>query len=67
MKYFGNLRRDPNTGSEIAFTGYNFWLHKLDQFNGNFEAAEMLKAFLSASEYRGRFPRQSARAMIVFH
>jgi len=57
MEYFGYLRRDPNTGADIDFTGYNFWLDKLNQFDGNFEAAEMVKAFLSATEYRGRFPR----------
>jgi hypothetical protein len=57
MEYFGYLRRDPNSGQETDFTGYNFWLDKLNQFNGNFESSEMVKAFLSASEYRGRFPR----------
>jgi uncharacterized protein (TIGR03118 family) len=49
MEYFGYLRRDPDTG------GFNFWLGKLNAFNGNFVAAEMVKAFLSSSEYRQRF------------
>jgi hypothetical protein len=57
MEYFGYLRRDPNSGQDLDFTGYQFWLNKLDQFQGNFEAAEMVKAFLSAGEYRSRFPR----------
>jgi glucose/arabinose dehydrogenase len=51
MEYFGYLRRDPDT------SGYNFWLNKLNQFNGNFEQAEMVKAFIVSSEYRDRFPR----------
>src|SRR6185369_1689821 len=49
MEYFGYLRRDPDT------SGFNFWLNKLNTFNGNFRNAEMVKAFLSSSEYRQRF------------
>jgi len=30
-------------------------LDKLNQFNGNFVAAEMVKAFISSGEYRQRF------------
>jgi len=36
-------------------SGYNFWLFKLNSFNGDFLKAEMVKAFLDATEYRGRF------------
>ncbi len=57
MQYFGYLRRDPNTGPDTNFDGYNFWLTKLNTFNGNFRQAEMVKAFLVAGEYRGRFPK----------
>jgi uncharacterized protein (TIGR03118 family) len=49
MQYFGYLRRDPDTA------GYNFWVNKLNSFNGNFVTAEMVKAFISSSEYRQRF------------
>jgi hypothetical protein len=49
MEYFGYLRRDPDED------GYRFWLNKLNQFGGNFEQAEMVKAFISSSEYRQRF------------
>jgi uncharacterized protein (TIGR03118 family) len=49
MEYFGYLRRDPDTA------GFNFWLNKLNAVNGNFIQAEMVKAFISASEYRQRF------------
>jgi N-acetylneuraminic acid mutarotase len=57
MQYFGYLRRNPNDPPEptLDFQGYNFWLTKLNQFNGNFVNAEMVKAFLVASEYRQRF------------
>jgi len=57
MQYFGYLRRNPNNAPEptLDFQGYNFWLDKLNQFNGNFIEAEMVKAFLSSAEYRRRF------------
>jgi uncharacterized repeat protein (TIGR01451 family)/CSLREA domain-containing protein len=57
MEYFGYLQRDANAGQDTDFTGYNFWLNKLNTFGGNFHQAEMVKAFLSSIEYRGRFPR----------
>jgi hypothetical protein len=49
MQYFGYLRRDPDE------SGYRFWLDKLNGFDGNFEQAEMVKAFLVSGEYRQRF------------
>jgi len=55
MQYFGYLRRNPNDAPDGNFGGYDFWLNKLDQFNGNFIEAEMVKAFLSSIEYRSRF------------
>ncbi|MGB8510095.1 MAG: hypothetical protein WCD76_17080 [Pyrinomonadaceae bacterium] len=55
MQYFGYLQRDPDAAPDLNFDGYNFWLGKLNQFNGNFVNAEMVKAFIVASEYRGRF------------
>ena len=57
MQYFGYLRRNPDDAPEANrdFAGYNFWLGKLEQFNGNFHAAEMVKAFIASGEYRGRF------------
>lgn len=55
MEYFGYMRRDPNKGPDSDFTGFDFWLRKLDQFNGNFEQAEMVKAFINSGEYRRRF------------
>ncbi|MDT7777604.1 MAG: hypothetical protein QOC99_116 [Acidobacteriota bacterium] len=55
MQYFGYLRRNPNDQPDTDFSGWQFWLSKLDQFNGNFVKAEMVKAFLSSIEYRQRF------------
>jgi hypothetical protein len=57
IQYFGYLRRNPNDAPEatLDFKGYNFWLNKLNQFNGNYIQAEMVKAFISSSEYRRRF------------
>jgi hypothetical protein len=56
-EYFGYLRRNPNDAPEttLDYTGYDFWVTKLNQFNGNFIDSEMVKAFLSSIEYRQRF------------
>jgi uncharacterized protein (TIGR03437 family) len=57
MEYFGYLLRNPPDAPEptLDYQGYNFWLNKLNQFNGNYINAEMVKAFLSSIEYRQRF------------
>src|SRR3989441_24203 len=55
MEYFGYLRRNPNDAPDSNFDGYNFWLNKLNSFNGNFVQAEMVKAFITSAEYRNRF------------
>jgi len=57
MQYFGYLRRNPNDPpeAELNFNGYNFWLAKLNQHNGNFIQAEMVKSFIVSGEYRQRF------------
>ncbi len=49
MEYFAYLQRD------LDEEGFQFWLSKLNQFNGNFEQAEMVKAFIISAEYRDRF------------
>ena len=54
-EYFGYLRRNPNDAPDSDYTGYDFWLTKLNQLNGNYINAEMVKAFLSSIEYRQRF------------
>jgi hypothetical protein len=60
MQYFGYLRRNPDDvgfggNPDPNFDGFNFWLAKLNQFNGNFVQAEMVKAFILSIEYRQRF------------
>jgi uncharacterized protein (TIGR03118 family) len=55
MEYFGYLRRNPDDLPDTNLNGYNFWLNKLNQFNGNFVSADMVKAFIKSTEYRGRF------------
>ena len=49
MEYFGYLRRDPDE------PGYQFWLAKLNAAGGDFIQAEMVKAFITSTEYRQRF------------
>ena len=58
MQYFGYLRRNPNDPQDTDFTGWKFWLDKLNEFNGNFIQAEMVKAFITSTEYRNRFSSQ---------
>jgi hypothetical protein len=54
-QFFGYLRRNPNDLPDSDYSGYDFWLGKLNQFNGDYIAAEMVKAFISSDEYRKRF------------
>jgi hypothetical protein len=60
MQYFGYLRRDPNNGNgDTDYTGYDFWLTKLNQAPGDhdhaFVNADMVKSFIVAAEYKSRF------------
>ena len=55
MQYFGYLRRNPDDAPDNDFAGFDFWLAKLNQFGGDFRAAEMVKAFITSGEYRHRF------------
>ena len=57
MQYYGYLRRNPDDAPEpgLNFGGWNFWLGKLNEFNGDPVRAEMVKAFLDSGEYRNRF------------
>jgi hypothetical protein len=49
LQYFGYLQRDPDEA------GRQFWLDKLNQFNGDFLKAEMVRSFIISDEYRSRF------------
>lgn len=55
MQYFGYLRRNPDDEPDGNLSGYNFWLNKLNSFGGDFQRAEMVKAFIVSVEYRQRF------------
>ncbi|HEX8337357.1 MAG TPA: hypothetical protein VF621_11550, partial [Pyrinomonadaceae bacterium] len=55
MQYFGYLRRDPDAAPDADFSGYQFWLDKLNEFNGDYIRAEMVKAFITSLEYQQRF------------
>ncbi|HSE21598.1 MAG TPA: Calx-beta domain-containing protein [Pyrinomonadaceae bacterium] len=55
MEYYGYLRRNPTDLPDVDDSGYQFWLNKLNSFGGNFQAAQMVKAFLDSAEYRHRF------------
>ena len=55
MQYYGYLLRNPNDMPDLNFSGFDFWLAKLNQFNGNFVQAEMVKAFITSGEYKQRF------------
>ena len=49
MEYVGYLRRNPDA------PGFNFWLGKLNQYNGDPFQAEMVRSFILSPEYRSRF------------
>jgi hypothetical protein len=68
MQYYGYLRRDPDSAPDIDFSGYGFWLAKLNsvsrpgedmrddaQAQARVQRAEMVRAFIESIEYRGRF------------
>jgi hypothetical protein len=55
MQFFGYLRRNPNDPQDTDYSGYEFWLGKLNQFGGNFVNAEMVKSFILSTEYKQRF------------
>lgn len=57
MQYFGYLRRNPNDAPEetLDYQGYQFWLNKLNRFNGDYVRAQLVNAFLVSGEYRKRF------------
>lgn len=68
MEYFGYLRRNPDDAPDGNFSGYDFWLAKLNQFSlpgedmrddaqafNRAQRAEMVRAFIESFEYRERF------------
>ncbi len=74
MQYFGYLRRNPDNAPDNNFSGYDFWLAKMNQFSlpgedmSNEETAsnrafraEMVNSFIVSGEYRGRFGGDTTR------
>lgn len=68
MQYAGYLRRNPNDAPDTDYTGYDFWLAKMDEFSApgedvrdpltaqrRIQRAEMVRAFIVSDEYRKRF------------
>jgi hypothetical protein len=62
MQFLGYLRRNPNDAPDKDYTGYDFWLSKLNNFTQpgddvlvRVQKAEMVRAFIVSGEYRGRF------------
>jgi hypothetical protein len=68
MQYLGYLRRNPNDAPDSDYTGFDFWLGKLNSFSAPGEdmrdqatserrilRAQMVTAFISSAEYRQRF------------
>jgi hypothetical protein len=55
MQYFGYLQRNPNEGRDRDYSGYEFWLTKLNAHGGDYINAQMVQAFIDAGEYRNRF------------
>jgi hypothetical protein len=55
MQYFGYLQRNPNAAPDTDWSGFNFWLSKLNTHHGDYRAAEMVKSFIISGEYRNRF------------
>jgi hypothetical protein len=67
-QYIGYLRRNPNDAPDNDYSGFDFWLAKLDSFSlpgedvrneqtaiSRAQRAEMVRAFILSAEYRGRF------------
>ena len=67
-QYYGYLRRNPDDAPDNNFSGYDFWLNKLEQFSvpgedvrdevvafRRVQRAEMVRSFLISIEYRERF------------
>jgi hypothetical protein len=55
MQYFGYLHRNPDEGPDADLSGFNYWRQKLEDNGGDFHKAEMVRAFIEATEYRNRF------------
>ena len=68
MQYIGYLRRNPNDAPDSDYTGFDFWLAKMNSVSApgedvrdpltaqrRIQRAEMVRAFIVSDEYRKRF------------
>jgi hypothetical protein len=68
MQYLGYLRRNPNDAPDSDYSGFDFWLNKLNAFSSAGEdmrdsqtaerrvlRAQMVTAFIVSGEYPQRF------------
>jgi len=55
MQYFGYLRRNPTDPPDNNDKGYQFWLKKLNNANGDYIGSQMVRSFIVSDEYRQRF------------
>lgn len=72
MQYIGYLRRNPNDAPDSDYTGFDFWLTKLNSFTVpgddplvRAQRAEMVKAFIISSEYRQRFANANTSVILL--
>ncbi|HSS22654.1 MAG TPA: DUF4214 domain-containing protein [Pyrinomonadaceae bacterium] len=72
MQFLGYMRRNPNDSPDTDYTGYDFWLTKLNSFTvpgddplTRAQRAEMVKAFLVSGEYRQRFANASSASLML--
>ena len=74
MQYFGYLRRNPNNAPDGDYSGYDFWLTKMNNASlpgedvrdpnvavARVNRAEIVRAFIVSTEYLGRFGKDSSR------
>lgn len=74
MQYFGYLRRNPNNAPDGDYSGYDYWLAKMNNFSvpgedvrdpnvavARVNRAEIVRAFIVSIEYRGRFGKDNSR------
>jgi len=59
MQYFGYLRRNPTDPPDSGDAGYQFWLGKMNAFNGDYIRSEIVRSFILSTEYIDRFARST--------
>jgi hypothetical protein len=55
-QYFRYLRLNPTDAPDFNYDGYQFWLGKLNAFNGDFSQSEIVKSFIAEFAFLEFFP-----------